>query len=438
MKPNLNRTDFVFQNRPVRYDSWNGDNSKITIPCIVMCHRATGIAVAYPGYERWYIPFYSTTARKIETYRKKARAIKTFLNYILSNSTAATLQDITLKDIMGFLIFYRTTEKHTDRAFGEWERDIECIYSFLSAYYKYNHDRFPFAYDPKDLYKPNASLTIYQNRLIQRRPMKCNYFGVKRPQKTLKKLRFLPEQFLDIILMVAKAYDPMLVLPIALQSYAGLRKGEVVNLTRDSIRTMYGGFGTTRKIVLDISKPASFALTYEGVCDFGSIKVPRIQEVYPDFIPRVQEMILTHYKLLDDMGTSDAASAPLFFNYRSKALTVDAYTARVRNLFKKHFLPVLIRLKDFDIGNTVYQEYYEAYSRDYPGAHMFRHWFTMYLIMHIKCTPNQNITDLVSKWRGDKSREGMESYVHANAEVISHFQNAIINYQKTWVEEVLY
>ena len=138
------------------------------------------------------------------------------------------------------------------------------------------------------------------------------------------------------------------------------------------------------------------------------------------------------------MGTSDAASAPLFFNYRSKALTVDAYTARVRNLFKKHFLPVLIRLKDFDIGNTVYQEYYEAYSRDYPGAHMFRHWFTMYLIMHIKYTPNQNITDLVSKWRGDKSREGMESYVHANAEVISHFQNAIINYQKTWVEEVLY
>ena len=162
-----------------------------------------------------------------------------------------------------------------------------------------------------------------------------------------------------------------------------------------------------------------------------------MQEIYPLFNKRVIDMLTTHNTLLDGLGAANSNASPLFVNRKREPLTVDAYTKRVKTLFMNHFLPVLLRLKDYDIGNPFYQDYYDKYKKEYPGAHMFRHWFTMFLIHHIPHDPDQNISDLVSKWRGDSNRDSMLNYIHINADVISEFQDTVINFQRSWIKEVL-
>lgn len=432
-----NRSDFIFMNRPVQFSNWNNNGFRVIIPCIVLCHKATNIAVAYPCYERWYIPWAKTGSNKSETFRKMARVITAFLNYLLLNTAATNLSMVTLKDIISFIQSYRNTNNGKPRSPLNWETEIGYVYSFLTTFHKYNHATLDFSYDPADLYREQSYIYIRHGRAGKRRKSICNYYGVSRPKGGRKKLRFLPEEFLDILIQIAQAYDSMLVLPIVLQSYAGLREGEVVNLTRSSIDIRHSGFGYVNKIVLDVSKPAPFALSHTGVCEFGKIKVPRHQEVYPGFIEKTVSHIMAHYKLLEQMNKPYDPSAPLFFNKRGGALTVKAYSDRVKSLFKSHFLPVLLKLNEHDGEHFPYLEYYEAYCKEYPGAHMFRHWFTMYLITHMPHTPNQDIVDMVAKWRGDSSRESMLDYIHANAVVIDTFQKAIINYQRSWIGEVL-
>ena len=443
MKYASSRSDYIFKNRPVIFQDWNGEGFKVSIPCIVLCHRKTDVAIAYPGFERWYLSWVETTARDTETYRKKARAIVAFLNYILWNSPVFHLQHVTLMDIVGFLKDHRVTNPKGKRKPPsardpvEWRRDIITVYSFLVSFHKYNHTRLHFSYDPVDLFREGTSIQYKWGRMTRKDTLKCNYLGVSRPSKTHRKQRFLPEGFLDIILMVAQAYDPMLVLPIAFQSFAGLREGEVVNLTRSSITIKYGGFGLIGKIILDITEPAPFALSYKGNCDFGSIKVRRMQEIYPLFNRRVMDMLAAHNALLDKLGEANSTSSPLLVNDRGQPLTVETYTSRVKKLFMDHFLPVLLRLKDYDVGNPSYQEYYDAYIKEYPGAHMFRHWFTMYLLHHIPHNPDQSIIDLVAKWRGDSTREAMLDYIHVNADGISKFQDTVLHFQRSWIKEVL-
>ena len=438
------RSDFIFKNRPILFQNWNGENFRVSIPCIVLCHKETNIAVAYPCFERWYISWVETTAKKSETYRKKACAITAFLNYILWNSSATYLQDVTLKDITGFLKDYRIKQsknkKNKDpepRSPEEWNRGILTVYTFLTTFYNYNHAKLYFSYNPVDLFRSQPKKDVGKDKKRNKQELLCRHFGVQRPQKTDKKSRFLPEHFLEIILNVAKIYDPMLLLPIALQSFGGLRKGEVVNLTRASISMKYGGYGMINKIVVDITKPAPFALDYKGSSNFGSIKVPRMQEIYPIFNDRIVHMLKDHLNLLEKLNVPDTPASPLLINRLGNPLTVSAYTARIKTLFTNHFLPTLIRLESYDVGNPSYYDYYEAYRLKYPGAHMFRHWFTMFLIHHLPRSTDEELILLVSKWRGDRNLDSMSAYIHANSDEILRFHTVATNFQRSWINEVL-
>ena len=113
-------------------------------------------------------------------------------------------------------------------------------------------------------------------------------------------------------------------------------------------------------------------------------------------------------------------------------MSVHTYKRRVKKLFFEHFLPDLKKASEQNGTWAIDAPYIEAYEDDYPGAHAFRHWFTMYLLQKAKLP-----TDLISKWRGDSNRESMLTYIHINADMLESFETAAHTFHRSWLEEIL-
>ena len=124
--------------------------------------------------------------------------------------------------------------------------------------------------------------------------------------------------------------------------------------------------------------------------------------------------------------------APVFVNKKNGPMSVDTYKGRVKKLFYEHFLPDLRKASEQTGNWATDAPYIEAFEEDYPGAHAFRHWFTMYLFQKAKLT-----TDEISKWRGDSSRESMLTYIHVNADMLASFETTTHTFQRTLLEEIL-
>ena len=80
--------------------------------------------------------------------------------------------------------------------------------------------------------------------------------STKAPRDGHKKYRLLAYEHLNFMLGQARMYAPDLVLPIVLGAYAGLREGEIVNLTTNSIKVQRGAFHTVSRIEIDLNQNA--------------------------------------------------------------------------------------------------------------------------------------------------------------------------------------
>jgi integrase len=247
----------------------------------------------------------------------------------------------------------------------------------------------------------------------------------------VKKNRLLLYGYLDLILFECEKYDPDITLGVALQAYAGLREGEVVNVSYDRIKLRYGGFGTISDIEINLESPASFA-DKTRKSGFGSIKIPRKQLVYPDFTQDLMNRLGEHSSRMESMGYAVTGENPILLDKWGHPMSVHTYTNRVKRLFIDHFLPDLKKASEAKGSWFVDAPYIEAYENEYPGAHAFRHWYTMYLIQHTNLK-----SDEVSKWRGDSNRESVLDYIHANSEMLDAFGQASHTFQKSWLCEVL-
>ena len=425
------RKGYVFKSVPVQLTI---DGSLVKYPCIGLYCVETGIAISHPGFERWYLSLREVSMKKSETMRKRAHHICCFMNYILWNTRINMLEELTIDDVRGFLVAFRTTVDGDDRDPSEWARGIYDVYRFLLEYITYNESH-RFGLKKEDIYMVEKVI----NRRSKRNDILTNYnkLGVKPPKKSKKKNRFLLESYMEILIFDAIKYDPMVAFGMALQAYSGLREGEIVNLTRNSIELIYGGFGRISRINIDINDEAPFVKEQTRKSQFGNIKVYRTAKVYPDFNDEILRMYGRHEDLLDSLGVDRGAAMPLFVDKWGHPMSVDTYKGRVKKMFYEHFLP---DLKKLCISENAWAEnapYIEAYEKEYPGAHMFRHWFTMYLVKHIQITRNQDIVDIVADWRGDSNRESMEEYLHMNADIVAIYKSVAKSFQRSLLEEIL-
>lgn len=418
-----NRKKYVFRNLPVQIKCEDGET--MLFPCIVLWNIDIDVPVAYPGYERWLFRLSQAELQSYQTLKKKAYNLCSFLNYILWNSYISRISDLELNDIRGWIMDFRKTSDGTERDPDSWNRGIADVYAFLSVYYEANRDMQKFKYMSTDL----LEIQIIKNPETKRKSVIRSYnkFSVKAPKKLKKKNRLLLPGYLDMILCECKKYDPEITFAVVLQAYAGLREGEVVNLTRGKLKLVYAGFGRIGKIVLDLTEKAPFAVNPA----FGQIKVPRKQEVYIDFVNDTVTFYNQHCDLLDFAGASRETDAPLFLNKYGKPLSVAAYSHRLKTVFQEHFVPDLKRICELQGSWAQHAPYIESFEKEYPGAHMFRHWFTMHLL-------NEGISsDEITKWRGDTSRESMLDYIHVNADMIRAYQDSAYTFQQTILEEIL-
>lgn len=421
------RKDYIFLNKPVAI---RREGNTVQFPCIGLYRRGViNTPVWYPLYERWYIPIEKAQSMAATTLRKRSTAVCCFLNHFLWETTHSYLYELTLNDMRDFLIAYKTKENGQPRSTIGWEEGVAFVYDFLVAYYVHNKGTFPFSYQYQDL----ITERVVRNERSRRKTVirEYHYLSVKPPKQTTMKHRLLLYGYLDFILFECEKYDPELTFAIALQAYAGLREGEIVNLTYSRIALQDGGYGRIGKITLDLTSPAPHAY-WDKDTEFGNIKVLRKQMVYPDFNEAILKLYDAHTARHQSMGFQVVGDAPVFINKQGNPMSVSTYKGRVKDLFYMRFLPALKKASELAGSWAIDAPYIEAFEDDYPGAHAFRHWFTMYLFQRARLT-----LDEISKWRGDRNRDSMLDYLHINADMLEAYSSTAHTFQRSWLEEVL-
>lgn len=422
INPYQQRVRYTFVNRPVKItDDYSGVT---TFPCIVLCEKESGIPVGYPGYERWLMNLAESEMLAETTLSKRAVNVCSFLNFILWNTKIDRLEEVSVEVIREFMIAYRSMEDGTERKSDTWNRCVGEVFDFLGNYFKFNGESKNFNYNGNELRKTEVIRDRETGRKIVLRS--TNKFNVKAPRTLHKKNRVLLHGYLDTLLFEAEKHDPDIVLGIALQAYAGLREGEVVNLTRSSIKQVYAGFGRIGKIEIDLTVNAGFSIRRKGKTPFGSIKKFRVQEVYYDFIDTVLEILQAHEQMLLSRKVPGGAEDPIFINKWNRPLSVTAYQGRLKRLFYDYFLPTLRLSCEEQVSWAENAPYIEMYENDYPGAHMLRHWFTMYLLTKAGLKPGE-----IMKWRGDTGVNSMIDYIHINADLIDIYRTSVYIFQET-------
>ena len=424
----LLRREHVFLSHPVLLSPEY--NTMQRFPCIGLYHKVTGVPVAFPRCEQWILPLNRVELKADETLRKKVSCVCNFLNFILWKTTCNTLREVDLNVLRGWIESYRETYDGDDRDPLEWQQGICVVYNFLLTYIKENPSP-ELVLKPSDLFTPVSSKPGKKNTFWTPKESP-NLLFVKPPRKFERKNRVLLEWHLELLLEEAQKYDTMLVPGIALQAYAGLREGEIVNISWSKISRIEGGYGQIRKVSLDLWDEAPYAKADKKKTGFGSIKIYRTQDVYPGFKDKVLHILSNHERYLISLGLSTGPDMPVLYNHFGEPMSVSTYRGRLKDLFYGRFVPALRHLSDKQGTWSENGPYIDAYERDYPAAHMLRHWYTMYLLTHEKLSESE-----VAKWRGDGRLESIQNYVHANSDMIDKFRNASISHQRSHLRKVL-
>lgn len=364
-----------------------------------------------------------------KTLSYKAYAVCHFLNYLLKETDINFIHECSLKTIRDFLkhLKMQNDEKQYNR--DTWLRYRDYVVDFLIHYYTSNRDALPFKYKGEEL----RTLTIVKDKKHHKKAVISHNSSmhVSAPKTTHKKNRILIEGYLELLLYEAKKYEPDITLGIALGAYAGIREGEIVNICCGSLKTIRKSFGMLSGIEIDLTDKAKYFENWKGKIDPGTIKKNRVQKVYNDFVADISELHDTHIKIMESRGFDTSPDAPLFVNKQGNPMTVQTYSDRVKTLFYERFLPSLKIACEKQGKYVENAAFIETYEVEYPGAHMFRHWFTMYLITKAKLTGGE-----IMKWRGDSSQESMNDYIHENADLIEKYRESSYTFQSQILEDI--
>ena len=418
----------IFINRPVQIEGEDGE--KQTYPCIVLYEEETDIPILYTGLERYLCHLAKSEMLNGKTLSYKAYAVCHFLNYLLKNTDINYLHECNLETIRGFLKSIRTQEDGSNYNRSTWTRYRDYVTDFLVMYYTYNRDALPFNYMGEEL----KSLIIVKDEKHHKKAaiVHNSSLHISAPKTTHKKNRILVDGYLDLLLYEAKKYEPDIALGIALGAYAGLREGEVVNVSVGRFGEIRKSFGMLSAIEIDLNSKAPYFENWEGKTDPGAIKKYRTQKVYNDFITDIYDLYDAHIKMMESKGFDTSSDAPLFVNKQGNPMTVQPYSERVKTLFYERFLPALKAICERQGTYAENAAFIETYEAEYPGAHMFRHWFTMYLLTKAKITSGE-----IMKWRGDTSQESMNDYIHENADLIEIFRESSYTFQSQILEDIM-
>ena len=436
------RFQFIPRNTP----HWREGGTFDTYPCILLIDKETGDVVAYTEYEKYLVDMAGSDYLAGETLFKRATAVTHFLNYLLYQTNINEIAECDLNVIRNGLIDLKISKKRKcgngveDDKDGKIEyvkqdtfaKNMSYVKVFLRNYYTANRRWKDFGYKATDLeeIKVKSPKASKHSRKSYKKGSALFIEGL--PKNSHKKNRYLPEEYLFELLKCARRYDPMLALAIAIQAFASPREGEIVNMTISSFYKKSGALNTKKGIIIKLEEGAPFFRYWEGKTQPGSRKKPRDSKVYFQFYDCLTKLYEEHIQLLKRMDADTKMGAPLFLNKWGKPMTVYTYTRRLKDLFYNNFLPHF-KKKCLDEGTiSLHAPYIDAFEKEYPGAHMLRGWFTMYLLengINKKTGRRLTITE-IQKFRGDEDPDSMLEYITIDSEIIESFRNVLYDFQR--------
>lgn len=230
--------------------------------------------------------------------------------------------------------------------------------------------------------------------------------------RTREKVVNLSDYGITKLIELSLENDPMLTLGIVLGAYAGLRVGDITQLSEDRVK----GLSKNRDF------GAYFNLSYDAILRSdiiitSSIKTKRTVPVYPGCTKAIYLYYEMHIEFLKANGLYPNRYGALFLNNDGFAMTASTYLRRFNNLSK--LLDKAIK-EEVLFGNIDAIQEEEILANSKVTPHSLRHYFKQ-LLESIE--PNRRVIQYYMAHRSENSQDSYAS--SASKEVIRQCQNKI-------------
>lgn len=395
-------------------------------PCIALRHRETKLVVRFTTYQEYILSKLPRDMNPWSSNANWAYAIVQFLNYIMHNYKVVELEKIKYNMVQAFLDDYCTTMKngkYPSRASCNDKRAAVCTFLWAVCCEREENQELPkMLYLKKDSLMTEIAVRTkngIDTQIIPRFHVTVRYCDNAVGLKSL--YRDMPLSIAAIFLKMAQIHDPELTFAIALSMFAGLREGEVCNVRRKDSPLGPGILlrhddNTCREFSVDLRCEYNLRDDKKMV---GKIKKERMAAVYPKFLNIVYHFYKVHLELVRDKNID--ANCPMFVNRRCSrsnnvyhGITVSGYRERIGKLFHNYVLPAVRNSTDKDLQMFYYQMQGHSW-----GAHSFRHWFTVFLVLD-GCSDVE-----VKDYRGDRSLLSAQAYLERKGELQKLYADAV-------------
>ena len=382
--------EISFVKESVRVDkviTRTGDIEQRDYILIMLKNLKTGVSVPHPLTEflrKWRNCSYSTIERR-------ATEIIPFLNYILIDNAhkygVSCLWEIMFEHGEDFL---------NEIGIGKARKTVVQYESTLTEFYYFL---------AKKKFLENISednFSIVEKKIKGRiiKQIISPFENVEYPRKLKNKniLHHLPKELIFAFIDTAIVHTPRIALGVYFQFFGGLRIGEVVNLTRESIISK-GAFGENG-LILNVKKRdlRPDLLNNRGK---GEVKKPRYQVII-----NVNELMVNLLKNHLQTYKYNKETGAIFLNKRGLAMTEEDYRYYFSTL-KKKFIERLT-----NSNNTKMQGYAVTLYEKKWSSHIGRGVFS-----NLIADMADNATQIALA-RGDSSLEAALSYVSDSSKVI--------------------
>lgn len=357
------------------------------------------------------------------------RFIVMFLNYVFyeSEDTIESIEDLTIDHIQEFLEKYSCGEigrqtnkkwKSADTALDAGDAISKFVYWLVTARRKDKRLLFNMTSIRKNDFDITVSYKKNKYNDKKEEVKKVNRiceFEVSRSKQERKKVTRANLYMVKSLIEVARVNDPMMVFPIILGAFTGLRQGETTQMHRGRIITFKPQ---------DVLKDCYINLLSESMLRddgkyVGSIKVKRKQPVYPAFLPIIDTAYRQHLKLLQSLGYDTHIHGAIFIDTKGNAMSYSTYTRRFQDIVEKLKLSLLELTEIYNDENAGLAYSILTEPDTCLTHHSLRHFYTQQID---KLEKNLIVTQY---YRGDNSISSQNDYKGnmASVEGIKMVQN---------------
>ena len=371
--------------------------------------------VYYTGLELFSYPYTGQRPKVVVRQKAELSYICNALNFIFANNKVQRIADIAVDMILSYFDAYCATSKGSTADIMLSQQSLDNCVRHVSSFFANISSAYPTKININELLVyEDTRANRHSHRTIRRYIPR--YVPVRHHSWHVKQLRDMPLAAAERLLELAWIHDPMIAFGIALQLYAGLRPGCVVNMRQigspvssiDCIRLSYIGSAVS-DISIDLTH--EYVLRSDGV-SVGKIKKERVVHVYKPFIPAFMEAYRLHMQLLS-RKKCEAAYKPMFVCGAGKAMTYNTYAKRVKHLVYDHLKPELYLSEDPAL--SAFAQLLDSYRW---SPHTLRHCFTVKLVLE-----GLDVSQ-IQYYRGDKSPESALTYLANKGELMRQVANA--------------